>query len=54
LENDFITSLPLIQKLKDLEVDKLIKDGRKLFNKYSRVDINEKFNELISNSAKEQ
>lgn len=40
LENDFITSLPLIQKLKDLDLDTLIKQGTKLFHKYKKIDIN--------------
>jgi len=41
MENDFITSLPIIQKLKDLDVDHLLKTGSKLFNKYKRKNINE-------------
>ena len=38
LENDFITALPLIQKLKDLDVDQVIKLGLKLFEKYCKVN----------------
>lgn len=52
MENDFITSLPLIQKLKDLDIENLVKTGTKLFNKYKRKNINEEFNELIAKSKK--
>jgi hypothetical protein len=41
MENDFITSLPIIQKLKDLDLDQLLKTGAKLFSKYKRRNINE-------------
>ncbi len=54
MENDFITSLPLIQRLKDLDVEELIKHGTKLFQKYKRVNIKEKFKELIAENSKEQ
>ncbi len=43
MENDFITSLPIIQKLKDVDTEQLIKMGTKLFNKYKRRNINEEF-----------
>jgi len=39
MENDFITSLPLIQKLKDLQIHDLIKNGTALFEKYKRSNI---------------
>lgn len=54
MENDFITSLPLIQKLKDLEIDNLIKNGINLFNKYKRINIASQFDALMSKNSKEK
>lgn len=54
MENDFITSLPIIQKLKDVDTEQLIKMGTKLFNKYKRRNINEEFAQLISKNSKQQ
>lgn len=54
MENDFITSLPIIQKLKDVDTDQIVKVGTKLFNKYKRRNINDEFAELISKNSKQQ
>jgi hypothetical protein len=40
LNNDFTTSLPLIQKLKDMDVEEVLDIGTQLFDKYRWVKIN--------------
>ena len=39
MENDYVTSLPLIQKLKDVSIDKLIGLGNDLYDKYKQTNI---------------
>ena len=46
MSGDFITTLPLIQKLRDLEVDGVIKLGLKLYEKYHRVNMDKLFLKL--------
>lgn len=51
MQNEFTTSLPLIQKLKDLDLKKLIKMGSDLYKKYQKINIDEKFSQLTENKA---
>lgn len=39
LHHDFITILPIIQKLRDANVNRIIEVATKLYDKYSRVNI---------------
>lgn len=48
MENDFITSLPLIQKLRDVDIETVIKLAIKFFNDYKRKNISQMYEELIA------
>lgn len=39
MENDFITSLPMIQKLKDVCVEKVIKLGNEIYIEFKKKNI---------------
>ena len=54
MENDFITSLSLIQKLKDVDVEKVATNAIKYFNEYKTKNIPKMYKELIALSQKEQ
>lgn len=56
MNNDFTTSLPLIQKLKDMDVEEVLDIGTQLYEKYRMVKIYEEFEKKIAkdkNSTKE-
>jgi hypothetical protein len=40
MESDLVTSLPIIQKLKDLDIENLLKVAEKLYEKYKKRNIN--------------
>ena len=48
MNNDFTTSLPLIQKLKDMDVEEVIDIGMQLYDKYRQVKINEEFEKKVA------
>lgn len=48
MENDFITSLPLIQKLRDVDIETVISLAIKFFNDYKRKNISQMYEELIA------
>lgn len=52
MENDFITSLPLIQKLRDVDIDNVIRLAIKYYNDYKRKNIPKMYEELIALSEK--
>lgn len=39
MKNDFISILPVIQKLRDVNVFKIIEIANKLYEKYSKINI---------------
>ena len=39
MESDFISALPIIQKLRDMDVEQVIKLGTKLYEKFRKVNI---------------
>jgi hypothetical protein len=40
---DFMTFLPLLQKLKDLDIEVIIEIGTEFYHKYKKVNIDEKY-----------
>lgn len=52
MKNDFIAALPLIQKLRDLDVEQVIKLGLKLYEKYRKIDIEKVFLKLTEEVEK--
>ena len=47
MENDFIGALPIIQKLKDIDVEQVVKLGTKLYEKYRKVNIDKLFDRIL-------
>ena len=43
---DFMTFLPLLQKLKDLDIEVIIEIGTEFYHKYKKVNIDEKYQKL--------
>ena len=52
MENDFIGALPIIQKLKDIDVEQVVKLGTKLYEKYRKVNIDKLFDRIIEEEEK--
>ena len=52
MKNDFIAALPIIQKLRDLDVEQVIKLGLKLYEKYRKIDIEKVFVKLTEEEGK--
>lgn len=46
MTNDFTASLPLLQKLKDLDIDQVIDQGTQIFNKYKNMEIDQEYEKL--------
>ena len=46
LHHDFITILPTIQKLRDANVNRIIEIATKLYDKYSRVNIEKLYHKM--------
>lgn len=44
-----MTSLPIIQKLRDMDIDQVIEIGTDFFNKYKKININKEFEKSLAN-----
>lgn len=49
MTTDFMTFLPLLQKLKDIDIEFVIEVGTEFYHKYKKVNINERFEKLQNN-----
>lgn len=47
MDKDLTVSLPLIQKLRDMDIDEVIEKGTQLFYKYHQININDEYQKIL-------